>query len=88
MKKRIIGAPRNPHENEGFITSKITRFHAIPDCVAVKVTDNSVQVRDTKDPQSPTLEYTHSEWNAFIGGVKQGEFDLPQKAEVKELVNA
>jgi hypothetical protein len=32
-------------------------------------------VRDSKNPTGPALVFTLSEWNAFIGGVKDGEFD-------------
>ncbi|WP_327584368.1 DUF397 domain-containing protein [Nonomuraea sp. NBC_00507] len=32
-------------------------------------------VRDSKNPAGPALVFTPSEWNAFIGGVKAGEFD-------------
>lgn len=33
-------------------------------------------VRDSKDPDGPTLAFTAAEWAAFIAGVKDGEFDL------------
>jgi hypothetical protein len=33
-------------------------------------------MRDSKDPDGPKLAFTHSEWDAFIKGVKDGEFDL------------
>ncbi|OYV63501.1 MAG: hypothetical protein B7X03_01645 [Parcubacteria group bacterium 21-58-10] len=45
-------------------------------CVAVKMEGGSVMVRDTKDPAKATLTYTRGEWDAFIKGVKAGEFDL------------
>ncbi|MGP3910264.1 DUF397 domain-containing protein [Nonomuraea sp. 10N515B] len=32
-------------------------------------------VRDSKNPTGPALIFTPSEWAAFIGGVKNGEFD-------------
>ncbi|WP_432924810.1 DUF397 domain-containing protein [Microbispora sp. CA-135349] len=32
-------------------------------------------VRDSKDPDRPKLLFTPTEWLAFIGGVKAGEFD-------------
>ncbi|HUR09562.1 MAG TPA: DUF397 domain-containing protein [Nonomuraea sp.] len=32
-------------------------------------------VRDSKNPTGPALIFTPGEWNAFIGGVKDGEFD-------------
>ncbi len=33
-------------------------------------------VRDSKDPQGPVLTFTRREWAAFIGGAKDGEFDV------------
>jgi len=35
-----------------------------------------IAVRDSKDPNGPALVFTPSEWAAFTGGVKDGEFDL------------
>ncbi|WP_449063308.1 DUF397 domain-containing protein [Planomonospora algeriensis] len=32
-------------------------------------------VRDSKDPDGPVLAFTPSEWDAFVDGVKNGEFD-------------
>jgi hypothetical protein len=32
-------------------------------------------VRDSKNPTGPALIFTPGEWNAFISGVKSGEFD-------------
>lgn len=66
---------RNPHEKDGFFTSKITRFLPIKTCVAVRIGD-TIDVRDTKDSASPTLSFTHAEWKAFTQGVKDGEFDI------------
>lgn len=31
-------------------------------------------IRDSKDPDGPVLEFTHSEWAAFIKGAQAGEF--------------
>ncbi|MBU6214810.1 DUF397 domain-containing protein [Patescibacteria group bacterium] len=67
---------RNPHERDGFKTSSITRYLPIKTCVAVRIGDVSVDVRDTKDPSSPTLSFTRAEWDAFIQGVKKNEFDI------------
>lgn len=68
---------RNPHEAEGFMVSSITRYlpETIKKCVAVRIGE-TVDVRDTKDPASPTLTFTRGEWDAFIKGVKKGEFDV------------
>jgi hypothetical protein len=47
------------------------------DCVEVAGdVDGCVHVRDTKDRTGPTLTFGPSEWAAFVGGVKDGEFDM------------
>ncbi|GAB2484223.1 DUF397 domain-containing protein [Streptosporangium sandarakinum] len=33
-------------------------------------------IRDSKDPGGPKLFLSRAGWNAFVGGVKRGEFDL------------
>jgi hypothetical protein len=47
------------------------------ECVEVAdLPDGSRMVRDTKDEGAgPTLRFTPSEWQAFVAGVKLGEFD-------------
>ncbi|MER6172170.1 DUF397 domain-containing protein [Streptosporangium sp. NPDC001681] len=32
-------------------------------------------IRDSKNPEGPKLFFTQSEWDAFVVGVKLGEFD-------------
>lgn len=45
-------------------------------CVEVaELPDGGAAVRDSKNPNGPQLVFTHAEWQAFIGGVKDGEFD-------------
>ena len=34
-----------------------------------------VGVRDSKNPDGPALAFTPKEWAAFVGGVKDGNFD-------------
>ncbi|MEU8056036.1 MULTISPECIES: DUF397 domain-containing protein [Microbispora] len=34
-----------------------------------------IAVRDSKNPNGPKLLFTSEEWEAFISGVKDGEFD-------------
>lgn len=45
-------------------------------CVLVAKKNNSVAVRDSKDPGKTTLVFTNEEWDAFVKGAKAGEFDL------------
>jgi hypothetical protein len=35
-----------------------------------------VAVRDSKDLAGPVLVFSQAEWTAFVGGVRDGEFDL------------
>jgi hypothetical protein len=36
-----------------------------------------VAVRESKDREGSALVYTPREWDAFLTGAKDGEFDLP-----------
>jgi hypothetical protein len=45
-------------------------------CVEVALVDGQVAVRDSKNPRGPVLVFTPFEWTAFLGGVRDGEFDL------------
>ncbi len=33
-------------------------------------------MRDSKNPDGPVLKFTPAEWEAFVLGVKDGEFDI------------
>ena len=45
-------------------------------CVEVAFAGGAVALRDSKDKTGPVLLVTPAEWLAFIGGTKDGEFDL------------
>jgi hypothetical protein len=57
-------------------------------CVEVTVTYDTSQsahksgseklylMRDSKNPDGPVLAFTPAEWEAFVLGVKDGEFDI------------
>jgi hypothetical protein len=48
-------------------------------CVEVAITGDAIGVRDSKDKgRGPVLAFTPDEWAAFLGGAKNGEFDLPR----------
>lgn len=45
-------------------------------CVEVAgLPDGGTAVRHSQDPTGPTIVYTAAEWDAFLKGVKVGEFD-------------
>lgn len=55
---------------------KSSRSAGGKDCVETAFLDGGVVgVRDSKNPSGPALVFTPSEWEAFTGGVKDGEFD-------------
>jgi Domain of unknown function (DUF397) len=45
-------------------------------CVEVAFVDDGVAVRDSKDQNRPVLKFPPVEWEALVGGVRLGEFDL------------
>ena len=45
-------------------------------CVEVAFVDGAIAVRDSKNQQGGTLIFTPGEWDAFVAGTKDGEFDL------------
>lgn len=47
-------------------------------CVEVAFVHNGtrIAVRDSKHRHGPVLMFTRAEWEAFLGGVRGGEFDL------------
>ncbi len=45
-------------------------------CVEVAgLPGGQIGLRDSKDAQGPVLRFTPGEWDAFLGGVRNGEFD-------------
>lgn len=61
----------------GLSWRKSTRSAQQGNCVEVGTgLDGHVAVRDTKDRDGGALIFTNAEWAAFLGGVKDGEFDL------------
>jgi len=53
---------------------------ALGNCVEVAhLPGGRVALRDSKDRAKAAHVYTHSEWEAFLVGVRNGEFDLPRE---------
>jgi Domain of unknown function (DUF397) len=45
-------------------------------CVEVAFVDGLIAVRDSKNAVGPVLVFTPNEWDAFVEGAKDGEFDI------------
>ena len=61
-------------------------------CVEVAISAGSkegsehvITLRDSKHPDGPTLVFTPAEWEAFVAGVRDGEFDLDETGALVEL---
>ncbi len=47
-------------------------------CVEVAFLDGGeIAMRNSRHPSGPALIFTRSEWDAFLGGAKDGEFARP-----------
>jgi hypothetical protein len=45
-------------------------------CVEVAdLSGDPIKVRNSRDANGPILRFTPPEWDAFLGGVRNGEFD-------------
>lgn len=55
---------------------KSTRSGDGGNCVEVRLSSDMIQVRDTKDRSKIPHAYSRDEWNAFLEGVRAGEFDI------------
>jgi uncharacterized protein DUF397 len=45
-------------------------------CVEVAgLPGGEIGVRNSRDPEGSVLRFTSDEWHAFLGGVRNGEFD-------------
>jgi hypothetical protein len=57
-----------------WIKSSLSAYNG--NCVQVAdLTEETIMVRDSKHPRGAVLHLTPAEWDAFLGGVRNGEFD-------------
>ena len=51
-------------------------------CVEARILNDSVQVRNSREPFGPILSFTFEEWRAFLEGATRGEFALDDDSGV------
>ena len=76
MERTALGErPERPSGSElSWVKSSLSFSNS--NCVEVaSLSGGGVGVRDSKDPGGPVLRFTPGEWQAFLGGVQNGEFD-------------
>jgi len=55
---------------------KSSLSYANGNCVEVSdQAEGTVGVRNSRETEGPVLRFTPDEWQAFLGGVRNGEFD-------------
>jgi Domain of unknown function (DUF397) len=65
----------NP-ENSGFHWVKSSLSFANGNCVEVaSLPGDEIGVRNSRESEGAVLRFTSDEWHAFLGGVRNGEFD-------------
>jgi len=68
------GRRGGPDSGSSWIKSSLSYSNGA--CVEVAgLPDGKIGIRDSKDSEGPVLRFTSDEWHAFLGGVRNGEFD-------------
>ncbi|GAB3213456.1 DUF397 domain-containing protein [Marinactinospora thermotolerans] len=65
--------------NAVWMRSSLSREDSEAIVEVAKFDDGFRAVRDGKNPQKGILFFTPAEWEAFVLGAKDGEFDIPEE---------
>jgi hypothetical protein len=73
--KATLGSlPESPGPGSGWVKSSLSFSNG--NCVEVaSLPDGGIGVRNSRDAGGAVLQFTPDEWHAFLGGVRNGEFD-------------
>jgi hypothetical protein len=67
--------PGTPGSGPQWVKSSLSLSNG--NCVEVAdLPEGGIGIRDSKDPEGPVLRFTAGEWYAFLGGARNGEFDI------------
>lgn len=55
-------------------------------CVEIAFLEGQIAVRDSKDRSGPVLTFSPTEWEAFLAGVRHGEFDPAKSGSTRQAV--
>lgn len=79
MGEVLDGSARPPQSSR--IAWVSSEFCTNSSCVEVALVEDAVLVRDAKDADHAPLRFDVPEWEAFVAGVKAGQFDVPALRE-------
>jgi hypothetical protein len=73
--EKLMPVPQgSPGSQLSWIKSSLS--FANGNCVEVaSLPDGGIGIRDSKNREGAILRFTPDEWHAFLGGVRNGEFD-------------
>ena len=75
VRMTTFSSPRE-RPGSGSYWAKSSLSYAMGNCVEVAdLPGGEIGVRNSRDTGGPVLRFTPDEWHAFIGGVRNGEFD-------------
>lgn len=70
----LSGRRERPGSGSYWIKSSLS--YANGNCVEVaRLPGGEVGVRNSRNSAGPVLKFTSAEWHAFLGGIRNGEFD-------------
>ena len=75
MGRPTLGNPAEKPDS-GLYWVKSSLSFSNGNCVEVaNLSEGEIGVRNSRDVQGAVLRFTPDEWHAFLGGVRNGEFD-------------